>query len=208
MDMTESIAPKSDQLNADDLLSGPRTFTVSEVRKGSDEQPVDVHLAEFPGRPFRPSKSMRRVMVHAWGPNAATYVGKRLTLYRDPEITFGRDKVGGLRISHMSDIAKPVSLALTVTRGRRAPFTVQPLPAEVTPAPVSARPDSLITATKREELGRALRENGIADATTALAHIKQVTGRAVLSTKELTDDEADAVIASFTEDPQLPDGDQ
>jgi hypothetical protein len=33
-DMTESIAPKSDQLNAEDLLSGPRTFTIKEVRKG------------------------------------------------------------------------------------------------------------------------------------------------------------------------------
>ena len=28
MDITETIAPRSDQLNAEDLLTGPRTFTV------------------------------------------------------------------------------------------------------------------------------------------------------------------------------------
>ncbi|NKV63722.1 hypothetical protein GS924_06835 [Rhodococcus hoagii] len=59
MDLTESIAPRSDQLNAEDLLSGPRTVTVEKVTKGSAEQPVNVHLVEFPGRPFRPSKTVR-----------------------------------------------------------------------------------------------------------------------------------------------------
>lgn len=130
LDLTDSIAPKSDQMNADDLMSGPRTFTIAEVRKASSpEQPVDVVLVEFPaGRPFKPSKSMRRVMVTAWGKDASTYAGKRLTLYRDPEITFGKDKVGGVRISHMSGLDKPLTLALTVTRGKRTPYVVQPLP--------------------------------------------------------------------------------
>lgn len=128
MDLTDSIVPKSDQINAEDLLTGPRTFTITEVRGGSDEQPVNVHLAEFPGRPYRPSKSMRRVMVAAWGKEAAEYAGRRLTLYRDPEVTFGRDKVGGIKISHLSHIDKRLSIALTVTRGKRSPFVVEPLP--------------------------------------------------------------------------------
>jgi hypothetical protein len=71
MDLTESIAPKSDQLNADDLISGPVTVTIREVAKGSPELPVDVHLVEFPGRAYRPSKRMRRVMVMAWGAEAS-----------------------------------------------------------------------------------------------------------------------------------------
>jgi hypothetical protein len=137
-DMTESIAPKSDQLNAEDLLSGPRTFTVAEVRRGTPEQPVDVHLVEFPGRPFKPSKTVRRIMVGAWGPDAAAYVGRRMTLYRDPAVRFGGQDVGGIRVSHMSHISKPMTLALTVTRGKRAPYVVQPLPDA--PAPAQARP--------------------------------------------------------------------
>jgi hypothetical protein len=127
MDLTESIIPKSDQLNADDLISGPVTVTIAKVSAGSADQPVDVHLVEFPGRAFRPSKSMRRVMVAAWGVEASAYTGRRMTLYRDPTIRFGGMEVGGIRISHLSHIDKSFTLALTVTRGKRAPLTVEPL---------------------------------------------------------------------------------
>lgn len=128
MDLTETIVPKSDQLNAEDLLTGPRTFTVADVKKGSAEQPVDIVLVEFPGRPFRPSKTVRRILVAAWGPDASTYTGRRMTLYRDPSVRFGGADVGGIRVSHLSHIDKPLSVALTVSRGKRQPFTVQPLP--------------------------------------------------------------------------------
>jgi len=127
VNLTESIVPRSDQVNADDLMSGPRTVTITNVHAGNAEQPVDVELAEFPGRAYRPSKSMRRVLVMAWGPEASTYTGRRLTIYRDPEVMFGRDKVGGIKISHLSNIDKPLSVALTVTRGKRSLFVVQPL---------------------------------------------------------------------------------
>jgi hypothetical protein len=129
MDLTESIAPKSDQLNADDLMAGPVTVTIREVTKGTPEQPVDVQLVEFPGRAYRPSKSMRRVMVTAWGAEASAYSGHRLTLVRNPEITFGRDKVGGIEIAAMSHIEKPLTVALTATRGKRKNFSVAVLAA-------------------------------------------------------------------------------
>lgn len=129
MDLSESIVPKSDQLNADDLMAGPITVTISEVKRGSAEQPVDVVLVEYPGRAYRPSKSMRRVMVHAWGPEASTYAGRRLTLYRNPDIKFGGVAVGGIEISHMSHLDNPVTVALTRARGTRKGFTVEPLTA-------------------------------------------------------------------------------
>ena len=128
MDLTNAITPKSDQLNAEDLLTGPRTFTITTVDPGSAEQPVNVHLAEMPGRPWRPSKSMSRVLAYLWGAETTPYAGRRVTLYRDPEVTFGRDKVGGIKISHLSNIDAPKSVSLTVTRGKRAPHSVQPLP--------------------------------------------------------------------------------
>jgi len=153
MDLTETIAPKSDQINAEDLLTGPRTFTIEQVSAGSPEQPVNVHLVELPGRPYRPSKSMRRVMVSAWGADASAYAGRRLTLYRDPEVTFGRDKVGGIKISHLSHIDKKLTLALTTTRGKRAPFTVEPL-RETAPTPTQAEPtpDQVATCTNTDTL--------------------------------------------------------
>ena len=134
MDLTTAIAPKSDQLNAEDLLTGERTFIISTVEPGSAEQPVNVHLVEMPGRPWRPSKSMSRVLAFLWGKDTEPYAGRRVTLYRDPEVTFGRDKVGGIKISHLSHIDAPKSVSLTVTRGKRAPHTVKPL-VEQAPAP-------------------------------------------------------------------------
>lgn len=137
MDLTASIAPRSDQLNAEDLLTGPRMFTIEKVTEGNHEQPVNVHLVEYPGRPYKPSKSMLRVMVAAWESDANVYAGRRLVLYRDPDITFGKDKVGGIRIAAMSHIEEPLTLWLTVTRGKRKPFTVKPLPADApTPEPI------------------------------------------------------------------------
>jgi hypothetical protein len=126
VDLTESIAPKSDQLDAVDLLSGPRTFTIQKVSQGNAEQPFNFHLAEFP-RVWRPGKSMRRVIVSAWGPDATTYTGQRVTLYCDPTVQFGGESVGGTRISHMSGIDKPLRVPLLIKRGKSALFTVQPL---------------------------------------------------------------------------------
>lgn len=130
MDISTAAQPRSDQLNSDDLIGGPQIVTITEVRKGNDEQPVEIVTAEFgPGRPYKPGKSMIRVLLSAWGKEASTFVGRRLMLYRDPDIRFGKDTVGGIRISAMSHIDQRLTLALTVTRGRRAPFTVEPLPA-------------------------------------------------------------------------------
>lgn len=134
MDISETIVPNSDQVNAEDLIGGPQTVTVTGVEKGTKDQPVFIHLAEFAGRTFRPGKSMRRVLVAAWGAEASEYTGRRLTLYNDPTIRFGKDVTGGIRISHASHIDKALTVNLTVTRGRRAPFTIQPLPDA--PAPV------------------------------------------------------------------------
>jgi hypothetical protein len=35
--------------------------------------------------------------------------------------------VGGIRVSHLSHIAKPMTLVLAVSKGKRAPYVVQPL---------------------------------------------------------------------------------
>lgn len=127
MDITKTVEPRSDQLNYDDVAARPITITITEVKAGSAEQPVELHNTEYPGRPYKPGKSMRRVLVAAWGAEASAYVGRRITIYGDPSIRFGKDAVGGIRISHLSHLTEPLTVALTVTRGKRAPFTVQPL---------------------------------------------------------------------------------
>ena len=127
MDITDTLAPKSDQLDAVDLLGGPQTFTITDVSQGNAEQPVNVHLAEFP-RVWRPGKSMRRVLAHCWGTEASRWVGRRVTLYCDDKVTFGSEVVGGTRISHLSHIDGRRSIPLLVKRGKSATFTVNPIP--------------------------------------------------------------------------------
>jgi hypothetical protein len=126
MDISDTLAPNSDQLDAVDLLSGPRTFMIKSVAKGDAEQPVNIHLSDFP-RPWRPGKSMRRVLVACWGPDAGTYVGRRVTLYCDPDVVFGGQAVGGTRIAALSHIDKPKKIPLLVSRGKSAIFVVKPL---------------------------------------------------------------------------------
>lgn len=185
MDISDTIAPKSDQLNAEDLLIGPRTVTITGVSRGDADQPVNVMLAEFgAGRPFKPCKSMRRVMVAAWGKDASEYQGRRMTLYCDPKVRFGGQEMGGIRISHLSDINERMTVALTVTRGRRAPYIVDPLPAA----------SDVIAPEQSKRLYALLLDCGLSDKAAALAWIGKAIGRSVTGTKDLTIDEADKAI--------------
>lgn len=125
--MTDSLAAKSDQLNAVDLAV-PRTFTIESVTRGSADQPFNFNLAELPGKPWRPSKGMRRVITHGWGPKVGTYVGRRVTLWCNPEVKWAGAPVGGIQVSHMSGIGQPFTMPLRISQKQTAQYTVEPLP--------------------------------------------------------------------------------
>ena len=139
VDLGATIAPKSDQLNADDLIVGPRTIVITSVKArakgGPGEQPIAVHFEGDQGKPYLPCKSMRRVLVHCWGRDGAAYAGRSLTLFRDDEVVFGKVAVGGIRISHMSHIPAPVTMSLTASQSTRKPFTVRTLATSTAPTP-------------------------------------------------------------------------
>ncbi len=133
MDVTKAIEPKSDQLNSDDLITGPITVTVKNTNvKESIEQPISIFYDGDRGKPYKPCKSMTRVLAHLWGKDSSKWVGRTLTLYRDPTVKWGGVEIGGIRISHMSHINGEETMALTATKGSRKLFTVKPL---VTPKP-------------------------------------------------------------------------
>lgn len=135
-DMTSVIAPKSDQINADDLIGGDMTITITGVNVSpGQDQPVSI---KFDGSPkvFRPCKSMSRVLVAVWGPDTSKYTGRSIQLYRDPDVTWGGLKVGGIRIRAMSDMPgdRAMTLALTEKRGSRKPAVIKPLTVERAPS--------------------------------------------------------------------------
>lgn len=125
--LRDTIAPKSDQLNAEQLLAGPMTITVSEVRRGDADQPVVVHYHGEDGRPYKPCKSMRKVLIFAWGEDGSQWVGRAMTLYNNPAVKWGGVAVGGVRISHLSHIERDLVLQLTATKGKKEPQTIKRL---------------------------------------------------------------------------------
>ncbi|MGW9268359.1 hypothetical protein [Microbacterium sp. NPDC055599] len=130
MDITDALAPNSDQLDAIELVA-PRTFTIAAggrlaVRDGKTV--AEIALEGFP-RVWRPSKGMLDVLARCWGSDAKQWVGRRVTLYNDPDVMFGKDRVGGIRVSHLSHIDGEQSVPIRASGRGRAPkpWRVQPL---------------------------------------------------------------------------------
>lgn len=133
MDISDTIIAKSDQLNASDLIGGPITVTITGVKRfDSAEQPIAISYDGDNGKPFKPCKSVRRLLVGMWKKDATKYVGRRLTLYRDPSVKWAGKEEGGIRVSHASHIDGDFKMALRASKAVSAMTTVKPLAAAVT----------------------------------------------------------------------------
>ena len=154
--IAKSIVPKSDQLNAEDLLSGPITVTVTDVKQGTAEQPIAI-IIDGERQPYKPCKTMRKMLVFCWSDQAANWIGKRMTLYADPDVKWAGVAVGGIRISHLSGIESQVMLMLSETKGKRKPITVKPLLDEVSQSVPVNFTDMICEAKTSEELDKIAR---------------------------------------------------
>ena len=126
--MKVTIEKKTDQLNYEDFLGGvTRIVTVKGVKAGTKEQQYDIAI-EGDQRVWRPAVTVLKLLVAAWSDDATLWAGRSAELYGDPEVTFGRDKVGGIRVSRLTHIDGPLSVNLTETRGKRKLHRVDPLP--------------------------------------------------------------------------------
>lgn len=129
MDLSKTIVPKSDQLNADDLIAGSKTIRIRDVKMTDDEaQSVSIYYYGDNNKPFKPCKSVRRLLVQLWGANGLDFIGKRLTLYRDETVKWAGVEAGGIRVSHASHIDKATKVLMTTSKNSRRPITVEPLP--------------------------------------------------------------------------------
>ena len=146
-DLSKTIEPKSDQMNADDLIGGPAVITITDVRGGDDIQPININYEGDNGKPYKPCKSMRRVLVKAWGTEGKSYVGKSMRLFCDPKVKFGGIEVGGIRISEMTDLPEAsLTMALTVSKANRKPYTVKrmdPPAGQKSPAPTVTKEQAI-----------------------------------------------------------------
>lgn len=130
--MKITAEPRSDQWNADDFIGGKaKVFTIAGVKNGTAEQKYDIRL-EGQDRVWRPPLTVLRILMAAWGDESDDWIGRRVALYREPTVTFGKEKTGGIRVSHMSDLPNnaPFTTEVTISRARKQQVTVKPLPPE------------------------------------------------------------------------------
>lgn len=154
MDVSNAIVAKSDQLNAIDLVGRDVTITIVDVKPGPQDQPVHIITDQYgTGRPWKPSKTALRDIVQAWGTDSTVWVGRRITLFNDPEVLWAGQPVGGIRIRAMSHIDKAFEAKHVITRGKTKKVMIQPLAdAPVDPAVVDAAHAAINQATTTQRL--------------------------------------------------------
>ena len=70
MDLTESIIPTSAQINADDLIAGPITVTITDAYPAGAEQPVDITLLKPQAAP---TDRLSRCAASSWPRGASSH---------------------------------------------------------------------------------------------------------------------------------------
>ena len=140
LDMTDTLIGSVDQITADSLIGRTITARIARItrmagapKKG--DQPVNVYLDGEP-LPWRPCLTMRRLLAALWGPDASKWIGQSVRLFRDESVRFG-DAAGGVRMSHAS-IERRMIVSLAATKGKKATYTVEPLPRDEQRKPESA----------------------------------------------------------------------
>lgn len=137
--MRVDIKKNTDQLNYEDFLGGlRRVVTIAKVEKGRKEAQYDIAI-EGDDRYWRPPATILKLLQLAYGDEGADWVGKSAMLYGDPEVKMKGVKVGGIRVSHLSHIDKPLIASLAVTRGQMGNFRIDPLPDAPSAAPNAAK---------------------------------------------------------------------
>jgi len=135
--LAAALAPRSDQLNSDDLIVGNIVIQVTKVivNLQSEQQKIIVHYVGDNGKPWKPSKSMGRALAEILGGDFSNWEGQEIELFRNKEISFGKDKCGGIQIAAMGALKNAITIMITTKRGVKSKFTIQPLKPSVIEQP-------------------------------------------------------------------------
>jgi len=134
IDVSDACIAKSDQLNAADLLGCPVIVEICSVRSSTgqadkEKQPYEVVISGGL-KPWRPCKTMLRLLSFLWGRDASRWVGHWVRLWDDEAVTFGKASTGGIRISG-ADIPEQVTVTLPTGRQKYTTFIIDPIQPQV-----------------------------------------------------------------------------
>jgi hypothetical protein len=170
LDVSSTILSKSDQLNASDLIGNEMILTVSGVHLvSSPDQPMIINYIDDDGRPYKPCKSMRRVLVGLWGKDASQWIGRSVGVYNEPSVKWAGKEEGGVRIKSMSHIDKNKSVTTSESKHKKTTYLISVLQVEQKQREVW--PDDKFNAVF--EKMKASIETGKADATKIIAHLQK-----------------------------------
>lgn len=110
---------KGEYISAAELGDRRPTFTIakitiSRVEDEKKKKDVDKPVMWFKeiDRGWMYCKTTGHCCSAMFGEDDDAWVGKRITLYADPEVRFGSEQVGGIRIAGSPDIAKPMTVRI------------------------------------------------------------------------------------------------
>ena len=128
LDVTKMCAAKSDQINAIDLISGPRIAKITDVKIFTEtDQPIHVILDGDTKRPWKCSKTSVRTLAALYSHDASKWIGKHIEIYCDETVLWGGQPVGGVRQSKAEGITSPKRLQLTRSRQKKESVVINPL---------------------------------------------------------------------------------
>ena len=170
LDVSSTILSKSDQLNASDLIGNEMILTVSGVHLvSSPDQPMIINYIDDDGRPYKPCKSMRRVLVGLWGKDASQWIGRSVGVYNEPSVKWAGKEEGGVRIKSMSHIEKNKSVTTSESKHKKTTYLISVLQVEQKQREVW--PDDKFNAVF-EKMKLSI-ETGKADAPKIIAHLQK-----------------------------------
>ena len=170
LDVSSTILSKSDQLNASDLIGNEMILTVSGVHLvSSPDQPMVINYIDDDGRPYKPCKSMRRVLVGLWGKDASQWIGRSVGVYNEPSVKWAGKEEGGVRIKSMSHIEKNKSVTTSESKHKKTTYLISVLQVEQKHREVW--PDDKFNAVF-EKMKLSI-ETGKADAPKIIAHLQK-----------------------------------
>ncbi len=162
MNISETIIPKSDQLNADDLINKTMVITVTDAKAGPADQPVHIVYEGCGERVYKPNKTMRKILACCWGPETDKWLGQSMKLEHDPDVKWGGAPVGGIVISSLTDIAASRRLSLNASRGKKKEYVIEVLSVDTAKKIVEKKVDPL-KEVKAELIAAAIRADIIQD---------------------------------------------
>ena len=181
----------SEYITSELFADGADTFTITGVTEVELEgkRRHAVQLAETEGKAWIPAFTIVKALSEIWSRSISRWVGQRVTLYRDPNVTVGKQKVGGIRVSHITGISKPETVTVKGAMNRPVSYTFEPLQDAPPPAP-------MITRDQWDQIAATAGEKGITD---PLVWASDTLGRPLDGPQHITADEAALLIEKVKE---------